>query len=203
MRSAPLAFAGMVAACAAPVSLELSTAQLPDAPRPELRVGESWAYETPMGERIEQRVLAVVDGSPVVAGSFATRQPNVPCVVTLSRDVYAPHLGASGCSLPDYVADVSGNGSLFPLRVGNGAVWQVTMNFEDGRSDGYRYVCSVPSTARVSVPAGTYDVFVIECDSGFRQQTYYYAPSIETHVLFRRKSRTDGSVEASLIEEPT
>lgn len=90
--------------------------------------------------------------------------------------------------------------SLWPLRVGNAAghtergVWSE----KDGPEKTYRtnWSCNVAGTERVSVMAGEFDTYAIECarKSGRRTwelKTWYYAPVVGHYVLVTSKYTYD------------
>lgn len=90
--------------------------------------------------------------------------------------------------------------SLWPLRVGNVAGYTESGTWSDksGPEKTYRskWSCEVAGTERVSVMAGEFDTYTIECarKSGRRTwevKTWYYAPAIGHYVLVTNRYTYD------------
>jgi hypothetical protein len=92
--------------------------------------------------------------------------------------------------------------ALFPLAVGKSAGWSQT-GTNNGQTFTNEIRCGVSGTENVTVPAGSFDTFKVECTRGsnpanpFRTSTYWYAPSIGT-VMATSRTR-DGSSESRLL----
>jgi len=96
------------------------------------------------------------------------------------------------------VADVEGE--LFPLEVGKTMRMRVTgsgTRFPEGWE--VARTCEVVAEERVTVPAGTYDMFKIVCRQGKRTYTWYYAPEIAHPVFYLNRHADLGGSPQQLV----
>lgn len=177
-----------LAACAPPIEKRLVSKPLPVADFPNYRPGDTWTWQLPSGTQLIDRITDVADDGTLTAESSVTKG----CIVTLNREIYGPASRLSNCSGTSYTQTMTQQGNLFPLRVGNRASWSVLRTSQSGDVDQYDDTCEVIDTANVTVPAGTYDTFVIRCENQTRQREYYFAPEIGSAVIYRRTSQSSG-----------
>lgn len=156
---------------------------LPPAPRPSVRVGDTYVY----GAASVRRVAAVT----ATALSWTTTDGQR---LRTSRDFFAPVLEQT---LPDrrITSRLSGQpGALWPLSVGK------TVTFSESRyseltalqrtiETSLRWECAVIDTRVSQVPAGDFETFHVTCKafrSGFflplQTVTWDYAPSLGHYV---------------------
>ncbi|OQX46735.1 MAG: hypothetical protein B0D85_03140 [Candidatus Sedimenticola endophacoides] len=102
--------------------------------------------------------------------------------------------------------------ALWPLKVGNTATipFSQVVQFNDGSKPPLtierNWQCSVVDTARISVTAGTFDTFKIECTRNSpisgrwrATRTFYYAPEVGYYVLREDQHRYDGNSKKQLL----
>ncbi len=164
------------------------------AAKPSYRSGQRFTYS-------DGQVMQVVSsrGEEVVwRGADGTRHRT-------DRNFVVPRLSSSGDSYERAV--VNDADALWPLQVGKGDRLRVVRT--QIASDGSRktqpartYNCRVSGTERLSVPAGTYDTYRVQCarysGSGKRlieTKVWHYAPSLGHVVRYETIERKSGRRE--------
>ncbi|MBP5856516.1 hypothetical protein KAJ83_05825 [Marivibrio halodurans] len=94
----------------------------------------------------------------------------------------------SGAVASKLSVDMEGNlDALFPLEVGKTVSARGTSHYK-GRSSPFERTCVVEDQLKITVPAGAFDTFKVDCRIRFRQGgytvTFWYAPSIHHFAAF-------------------
>jgi hypothetical protein len=184
---------GLLAACAAPIETNPVTTTLAPAALPERQVGETFTYLMDSGEEVDSTVTTI-EGDRV---SWRSSDGEEWTAIT-------PFGGSSAVLWS--TTDGDGHqeftphpGGLFPLEVGK----SLTVSYQgvnSGESFTGRQRCTVSEQARVEVPHGAYDSFVVVCQRGrdlsrpSSTRTYYYAPEVGENVIVITQ-RERGSTE--------
>ena len=129
------------------------------------------------------------------------------CSYDLFRGVWgAPATKWKNCNGSSGTANVTrkGKSKLFPLKVGNSAKFSVkgkskragkkTSTWETTRR------CKVKGTANVTVPAGRFDTYRIDCSDKWNSYRTYYSPELRFPVLFFQKPRKGKSGRRAHVE---
>ncbi len=98
---------------------------------------------------------------------------------------------------------------LWPLKIGNSERFNTKQIVENNDGTGRREIsqswqCIVDGTEKVTVPAGTYDTYKIDCYRYYRKwwrqtKSYYYAPSVGYYVLLKDDSKYRPSRRQRLV----
>lgn len=163
---------------------------LPPAPRPAVRVGDTYVFGAASVRRVAAVSPTALTWTTTDGQSFRT-----------GRDFFTPVLEQT---LPDrrISSRLSGQpGALWPLRVGKKVSFEETRStvmtvFEREINTRMRWDCEVVDTRVSQVPAGDFDVFHVACTAvrpGFflplQTMTWDYAPSLGHYV---RRTWFDG-----------
>jgi len=129
----------------------------------------------------DERVLTVVS----VGDEFLEILSKNGCRGTFNLIGFAPAVKTEGC--PDNVERTTvRNGSIFPMTFGAREEWTITAKRGTKKIGPYKRTCTVNETARITVAAGTFDTYVVECTDRFESSTLYFAPSVGYVVLTRQ-----------------
>lgn len=165
----------------------LAFGQTPTAERPDVVVGDAWILErndrgSGAKSEVSQRIVAVSSSDLTVAfveGSTATEQKWTRELNYVSGD-------------GKRVWNPSSQAFSFPLSVGR--QWKVEAKGVNagGRDISLNGNCKVAAFEKISVKAGTFDTFRVECDSEFyvygpgvagkSRYVAWYAPAAKSHV---------------------
>ncbi|EKV30374.1 hypothetical protein C882_4333 [Caenispirillum salinarum AK4] len=134
---------------------------------------------------VEDAVVVTV--TEVTPETFAWRVDNSCHGRSLTDAAYfAPNLEWNDCGDGAWASgtgEITGSsGSLWPLSVGKTASWDYVHTNSRGDADRNTRRCEVEDTARVTVPAGTFDTFKVVCNDRWRTRTFYYAPEVNNVV---------------------
>lgn len=157
------------------------------APVPQYTVGDKFVFKVAIVED-EQEVLAVDEKTVTIKSPmFGTR--------TQYKDFSTPENWTGGITQaystsPDQV--LSG---LFPLRVGNRVSGSGTFVYNSRGT--YVRTCTVDAQVRVTVPAGSFDTYQIECEMNYaypsgsevQSDRIWYSPEINHWVAIIRHGR--------------
>ncbi|MEZ5936128.1 MAG: hypothetical protein R3F54_30345 [Alphaproteobacteria bacterium] len=121
------------------------------------------------GERISWSVLEV-------AGGMVTSKHSDGCSWTVSATWVAPPLRWENCGEnPDWTAGTrtitAAEGTLWPLRVGNRAVYRADLESHTGKRSSEVRTCTVEEPVRISVGAGETDAMKVVCVSVYDKDT--------------------------------
>lgn len=162
---------------------------------PEVKTEAVQAEMTPMDLRLpvvgDTKVWKEGDGQfQAVVTSFSggalTVETSKGCAYTQDAG-FAPSSKWSNCApFDDGTQNNTKTGEIYPLAVGNSVSYAVTGSNVKGNDWSTTRNCSVKGTARVSVPAGTFDTYHVNCKDEWTSRDYYVSPELGTSVLFRR-----------------
>jgi len=165
-----------------PVTKPMAPASLP-----QYKVGDKFVFKVAIVED-RQEVVAVTETTVIIKSSMFGN-------LTQYKDFGNPESWTGGftqayTTRPDRV--VSG---LFPLKVGNRVAGSGSFTYNSTGT--YARTCTVEDQVRVTVPAGSFDAYQIECKmkytypSGidFQIDRIWYAPEINHWVAINRHSR--------------
>ncbi|MEM7059880.1 MAG: hypothetical protein AAF557_20045 [Pseudomonadota bacterium] len=120
------------------------------------------------------------------AGVVVSTETSKGCSYTQEAG-FAPTQKWTNCTpFDDGTQNSTKNGAIFPLAVGNSVSYAVTGSNVKGNDWSTTRNCSVKGTARVTVPAGTFDTYHVNCSDDWTSRDYYVSPELGTSVLFRR-----------------
>jgi hypothetical protein len=192
-RLLPLALIGMLSACsfeipdfgifsadeALPAKEPL--AQLPPAPKPLYQPGDTYVFNDD-GTVVQEQVVGVTPDR-------VTWTNDSGLIWTTTNELVTPQLSwSSHPELGRGRQTVIGNpGTLFPLQEGNIVAFGIRGNSEKvptGWEDELR--CVVAGQEDVTVPAGTFTTFRIDCKRKDVETSLYYAPVAQNYVLRER-----------------
>lgn len=129
-----------------------------------------------------------------IDGSIVTREANTGC--TWARDLsygrfFSPTKSWEGCGGSTGYREFSGmsGDDIWPLEVGKAWSYAAT-GFSNGNGWDSGTGCEVTGTARVTVPAGSYDTYRVLCNSKWTKQTFYVSPE-EGHPVKFSQERND------------
>lgn len=107
---------------------------------------------------------------------------------------FEPSTSWTNCTpFTDGAQSYTTEGEIFPLAVGNTVRYQVDGSNANGDKWQNDVLCKVEGTARVTVPAGSFDTYHVRCEHQFTRRDYYVSPELGETMLFRRlrKSRNE------------
>jgi len=115
------------------------------------------------------------------------------CRATFQMQGFAPAAKEDACGGTSVERTVEANGSIYPMTVGSREEWTISQTSGNRKTEPYKRVCSVDGTARITVPAGTFDTYVVRCSDKFRDIEFYFAPSLGIQVLLRQTQKRNNS----------
>lgn len=168
--------------------------KLPPAPAPIYSAGDSFVYND-NGEVTKEQVVSVAPDRVVWTNDNSLIWTKDTALVTPQlRWSSHPELGRGQQSItgsPD---------QLFPLREGNVIAYSVRGSAENapaGWQEEHR--CAVSGQEDVTVPAGTYTTFRIDCQRKGYLDTYFYSPVVQNYVLRLRDFGNGGVTRKELL----
>ena len=174
---------------AAKVRKNTVQAELPPGELVDHAVGDKavWMYKKQGGKKL----TVVVTG---VKGGIVSWQRTDGCSYDISRVIWRPPTKWKNCYGGTGTAKVArkGKSRLYPLKVGNTEKFSVQGKYKrDGKGGKFSTtrVCKVKSTANVTVPAGRFDTYRIDCSDEWTLYRWYYSPELRLPVLFRQAPR--------------
>ena len=179
-----------LAACAGPeIQTKAPTAELAPAEVRVAQAGDSWVSMNKISGKEESgSVVQVANGIAVYQGSDGC---------TYARDAanpFAPSVQWKDCGgYTGTMEIVSSEGALLPLQVGATQTWVGKGTNDSGDTWDDTRTCTVVGVENVTVPAGTFDAFKVQCNNNSRNRTYYFAPEAGRNVvvLSTHKRRND------------
>ncbi|UUX49736.1 SPOR domain-containing protein [Nisaea acidiphila] len=156
-------------------------AQLPPAPKPLYQPGDTYVFNDD-GTVVQEQVVGVTPDR-------VTWTNDSGLIWTTTNELVTPQLSwSSHPELGRGRQTVIGNpGTLFPLQEGNIVAFGIRGNSEKlptGWEDELR--CVVAGQEDVTVPAGTFTTFRIDCKRKDVETSLYYAPVAQNYVLRER-----------------
>jgi len=119
-------------------------------------------------------------------GGVATVETTKGCKYTQEAGFAPSQTWASCAPFDDGTQSNTKTGSIYPLAIGNTESYAVEGRNAKGNDWSTVRNCSVKGTARVTVPAGTFDTYHVNCKDEWTSRDYYMSPELGTSVLFRR-----------------
>lgn len=183
----PIAFAALAAAILAACAPKVETQPVAEALAPMAQrlpvVGDTkvWAVGDEQITRITKSV----------SGDVETVENSDGCSFVSAE--FAPSQSWQNCEqFADGGHTYTKEGEIFPLEVGKTMSFPLKGNNVDGDSWETTRVCTVEGTARVTVPAGTFDTYHVTCNDRFTNRDHFVSPEVGTTVLFNRyRKRTN------------
>ncbi|MEQ8334429.1 hypothetical protein [Nisaea sp.] len=192
-RFVPVVLAGALSACSFEMpDLDLFSrndtlpakaplAQLPPAPQPLYQPGDTYVFNDD-GNVVQEQVVGVTPDR-------VTWTNDSGLIWTTTNELITPQLSwSSHPELGRGRQNIIGNpGTLFPLQEGNIVAYGVRGSSEKvpaGWEDEVR--CVVAGQEDVTVPAGTFTTFRIDCKRKNVDTSLYYAPVAQNYVLRER-----------------
>jgi hypothetical protein len=184
-----------VGACAQ-VETSEPTAELPTAEQVKWPVGTEVVYQED-DDHVTWTVTSRKNSNVTVSGS------NGCSFTTPNGNSYAPSISWSDCGGSTGSREiVSKTGSLWPLKAGNTASWQV-QGQDNQNSWSTTRRCEVEGTVNITVPAGTFNAYEVVCRDDWNTRTWYYSPKRKVNVFSQRVHDRRGLQRRSeLVEGP-
>lgn len=178
---------GLIVACAPKVETQPASAELAPMEWRTPLVGDTTVWQVRGGGQQTHQAVSVENG--VVSGGSSTG-----CTWKSTYD-FSPALEYANCNGWTGKQVLSGEGSLFPMQIGATARWEIDgTNTKNGPYDNFRE-CTVKGTARVTVPAGTFDTYHVNCQERWRVRDYYVSPELQHSVLTRNHHKDRNETE--------
>ncbi|MGM0586276.1 MAG: hypothetical protein ACQEUZ_16635 [Pseudomonadota bacterium] len=174
-----------LSACGQQVETAEVASELPPAAAPDHGVGTTFTLVASDGDARTSEIVAREDG-------LVTMQSSEGCLWTRHADGFGPSLRFENCGGSTGTQDVEREGRLFPLEVGRTENWQAAGRTEAGETWRTERRCEVEGTARVSVPAGTFDTYHVVCEDDWNQWERWYAPELRASVIYKRRRKNRG-----------
>lgn len=160
------------------VKTEKILENLPEAPAPVYKVGAKFSMKR--GDEVIESEIVKIDGNLIAV------TPGGGCVFRRRSDGYGPAISWDNCNGSSGSIAVEEFESIFPLTVGRKSSYKYSVVNDDGERFKHDRVCRVTGTARISVPAGEFDTYEINCDDGSWIRRYFYSPEIQLDVVSER-----------------
>ena len=174
-------------------------AELPPGELTEHAVGDKavWKYRK-FGE-----TSVVVTG--VKRGVVSRRRAADGCSWDYFKGIWmAPVTRWKNCYGSSGTAKVSREGKLFPLEVGNSAKFSVQGKSKRPGKKVSKWKttrhCKVRGTVNVTVPAGRFDTYRVDCLDDWSSYRYYYSPELQYLVHFSQKPRKGKSGRKTYVD---
>ena len=172
----------LLANCAPEVKTEQASTELAPAEAKRFDVGDTWVYNV-NGDPETSKITAV-DGD-VISGINET----TGCEYTFYHAAYGPGPSWKNCGGSTGTQQATRTGSIFPLTVGATESWAVKGSNTKGDSWETTRSCEVKGTARVTVPAGSFDTYHIMCQDDWRVREWWYAPELGFSAISRNRHK--------------
>lgn len=159
---------------------------------PELQVGDSFRFDSP---DVVWRVTAVTGETITMVSDTGARQVR-PANPLLPNVEWSNKTHGKGKRLITNI-----RGDLFPLKVGNKIAFRSTVDTDKPPyAWEYDWSCEVVSQQVVTVPAGDFDTFKVDCARReFEKISIYYAPSVGYAVRFDNSNPQSGAVNSNML----
>lgn len=176
-------------------------APLPAASAPaEDQLGYKWVYSKD-GEEQSSEVILADAGSITVQQSIGCKYTD-PLSKNNLRNLTPSILWENCTNGGGGNADVTVEGELFPLALGNKVVYTVKGTSTSGSWTGewsQRRVCKVDDQVRIQTLAGEYDTWKIVCKDSKNKRTHYYSPELGQVVAMKRKNSSNQSRNYTVV----
>ena len=159
-----------------------ASADLEPMERPALRVGATKTWQNEKGEERTWTLTAMDEAT-------ASFEDTDGCTQTTLHDEFTSYMavkwdcrGNTGTGTTELV-----KGDPWPLATGKKWRYKHAGSTNKGGKWKGTHKCKVKEEVRVSVPAGEFDTYHIECRSKYTKRDYYIAPAVKTAVLHQGK----------------
>lgn len=169
--------------CAPEVKTAPASVELPPAEAKRFNVGDQWVYLV-NGEPQTSTVTAV-DGDVYSGANQSTG-----CEYQFIHAAYAPGPSWKNCSGSSGTQQITRTGSIFPMTVGATESWAVSGSNTKGDTWETTRNCEVKGTARVTVPAGSFDTYHVMCQDDWRVREWWFAPELGFSAISRNRHKT-------------
>jgi hypothetical protein len=167
----------------------------------KIKAGEVWkAKRLRNGEEIMVEATRLDDKTQQISRSNG-------CVTTNStEDRYGPNLSWSKCNdNPNWhsgkVTEFERDGALWPFKVGNKVKYKFTRVNANGKYFyGNKMSCEVAATETITVPAGEFGTYRVDCTYPWAKQSYWYAPAVDRTVKTEQNHKKRGKTTSELVE---
>lgn len=159
---------------------------------PDLQVGDSFRFDSP---DVVWRVTGVQDDKVIMVSETGARQvrPRNPLLPNIE---WSNKTHGQGKRLITNI-----EGSLFPLEVGNRVSFTSTVDTnKPPYAWEYDWSCQVTEQKKITVPAGEFDTFKVDCKR--REQeviSIYYSPKVGYAVRFDNSNPQSGAVNSNML----
>ena len=151
-------------------------ADLPPAQPPIYEVGKRTVWRMKDGSEITYERTGIDDTTTTGRGSDG-------CIFSHRRDGFGPATQWENCSGSTGTQMLERSGNMFPLQVGNTESWKYRGKNIKGDSWSGMRECEVRGTARVTVPAGSFDTYHVVCEEkGWQRYEWHYSPKLRRTV---------------------
>ena len=180
--------AAVLAACAPEVKTEAVSGALEPMEAKRFEAGDRWVYLVNGKEEVE--TITAVDGDLYSGANLTTG-----CEYTFFHAAFGPAKTFTNCNGSSGTQEVERSGSIFPLTVGASESWDVSGRNTKGDTWDTTRSCEVEGTARVTVPAGTFDTYHVVCNDTWRVRERWVAPELGFSVIRRDAHKERGEVK--------
>ena len=164
-----------------PVAMELAPAELGVYP-----AGTKWEGVGLGGEKVTTTLVAT-------DGDVLEFESSNGCKWSENAGIFVPSLSWSNCeggSGTQSIASTEGN--IWPLKVGNTQSWTLTGKDSSGDTWSTTRKCLVKSAERVTVPAGEFNSYRVECSDTWATMTFFYSPQLKDNLYYQRVHKKRG-----------
>lgn len=179
--------AAMLAGCAPEVKTEAVSTALEPMEAVRYSAGDRWVFLVNGKEEVE--TIIGVDGD-IYSGANVT----TGCEYTFHHAGFGPVPTFTNCNGSSGTQDVMRSGSIYPLSVGASESWDVSGRNINGDTWDMTRTCEVEGTARVTVPAGTFDTYHVVCKDKSRVRERWVSPEVGSSVIRRDLHKRSGEV---------
>ena len=163
------------------------SATLAPMPKPRLLVGTTKKWRSSRGSEYTEKIVGVDESTSSFATTLGCNYKKIP------YDFMAQYLEWTNCGR----RRSNGRGSIemvegkiWPLKVGNTWTYNHEGSTDSGRSWSGQRSCEVTDQVRVSVPAGSFDTYRVDCESEYVKREYYISPVAKMNVLYKWEHKT-------------
>jgi hypothetical protein len=188
MAQAACALVLVVAGCAGGPDTKPVTAELPPAELGVYPAGTKWEGIGEDGQKVTSTLVAT-------DGKVLQFEESSGCKWSENAGVFAPSLSWKDCDGPGTSGTqtiVSTEGNIWPLKIGNTQSWSLTGKDSTGNSWSTTRTCVVKSTEKVTVPAGSFDAYRVECGDKWHTLTFFYSPQLKDNIYYQNVHKKKG-----------
>lgn len=192
-----MGMAGLVlAGCAQEVKTVPVSAELGPADARRFNVGDQWVYV--VNGKPETSTITGVDGDV-----FSGKNQTTGCEFQFIFAAYAPTPNWKDCGGSSGTQQISRTGSIFPMTVGATESWAVSGSDTKGDTWETTRSCEVKGTARVTVPAGSFDTYHVMCQDDWRIREWWFAPELGISAISRNRHKSRAEITTRELQSFT